>query len=85
MHDDVDELGHVGCSTKAAMRTPPMLCGLTTRSAPARISFSLLSGLRALVTMNRSGLNERALNVMNEFSASPSTAATSVAARSIPA
>ncbi len=62
-----------------------MLCGFTTRSAPARRSFSPLSWLRARATMNRSDLSARALSVMNEFAASPSTAATSAAARSIPA
>ena len=44
-----------GCNTNAAMRAPPMLCGLTTRSAPPRRSFSKLSSMRTRATMKRSG------------------------------
>ena len=43
VHHDVEELGHVGLDTNAAMRAPPMCCGLTTRSAPAARSFASLS------------------------------------------
>ena len=67
------------------MRDPPMCWGLTTRSAPDRSSFSSLAALRARVTMKRSGFRARALRVMNELAASPSTAATSAAACSMPA
>src|SRR5262249_52381524 len=53
-----------GCSTKAAMRAPPMLCGFTTRSAPARRSLPSFSFRRTRATMNSSGRMARALSVI---------------------
>ena len=67
------------------MRAPPMLCGLTTLSAPARRSFSSLSSMRARATMKMSGRSERALSVTKRFPASVSSAATNARARNKPA
>ena len=66
-HHDVEELGDVGCSRNAAIRAPPISCGLTTRSAPARVSFSMLDSSRARATMNRSGRSARPERVMKRF------------------
>ena len=74
-----------GCSTNAAIRAPPMLCGLTTRSAPARRSFSSVSSTRARATMKRSGRRERALRVTKRLPASVLSAATKARARPSPA
>ena len=81
MHHDVEELRDVGLQHEGGDPRPPMLCGFTTRSAPARRSFSSLSSMRARATMNRSGRSERALSVTNRFPASLSSAATSARAR----
>jgi len=53
----------LGCSAAAAIRWPPIRCGLTTRVAPARSSFGSDSSVRALATITRSGLSARADSV----------------------
>src|SRR5215204_4697537 len=62
-----------------------MLCGLTTRLAPARRSLPSFSSRRTRATMNSSGRSARALRVTNRLPASVSSAAIRARALRTPA
>jgi hypothetical protein len=73
------------CNANAAIRRPPISCGLTARLAPARNNLDLESSVRARAMMTRSGRNARLDKVTKTLSASVFSAAISAWACSMPA
>ena len=63
MHDDVEELGDVRLQRECAQPPPSISCGLTVRSAPARMSLAVEDSSRARAMITMSGRSARADNV----------------------